>query len=88
MPQGKGPTLIQPNVFLTGTHRLLVTKTEGATFRRTINCQIQLRTSKSVSVLWARYEKFSKLQAISEISFIFVCILGQCFIPNMGSPEL
>jgi hypothetical protein len=69
-------------------HRLLVTKKKGSTFPRANYCQGQLRTSQSVSVLWAHYQKSSKLQATRGEIYAtiylgniiqFICILGQCF---------
>jgi hypothetical protein len=43
-------TAIQPNVFLTGIHRLLVTRKGRSSFPSANNCQGQMQTPQSVSV--------------------------------------
>jgi hypothetical protein len=44
-------TALHHNIFLTGIYRLLVTNKEGSAFRSANNCQGQLQTPQSGSVL-------------------------------------
>jgi hypothetical protein len=48
----KHSTALQPNVFLTGTHRLLLTSKGRSTSCGANNCQGQLQTPQSVSVAY------------------------------------
>jgi hypothetical protein len=57
--RGRGMTVLQPNVFLTGIHWLFVIKKKGSAFPTANYCQGQLKTSQSLSILRAYYEKTS-----------------------------
>ena len=47
-------TALQSSIFLTGIHRLLVTNKERSAFPNANNCQGQLQSPRSVSVLYLR----------------------------------
>jgi hypothetical protein len=46
----RNTTAFQPNIFLTGTHRLLVTSNGWSAFPSANNCQGQLQTAESLCV--------------------------------------
>lgn len=55
MSHARKATAFKPNVFLTGTRRLLVTNKGGSAFRSSNHCEVQLLPPKSVPLMFVEY---------------------------------